>query len=112
MRADESRPGATGRLDDGQPSVQGSNIRLGTGSADVFASHSDGRYVTKVSLDGLRLHRLLLGATLPSSARVAAVYLDGRRLKHYGAERTNRGLEVTAQPHGRGGWHSLQVVSR
>jgi hypothetical protein len=96
----------------GQPSVQGSNIRLGGGAADVFASRSGNRYTTKVSLD--RLHvRLTLGAVLPATAHVASVYLDGKRVTRYEAEQTNRGLEVTAQPHGRGGgWHQLVVISR
>ena len=31
-----------------QPSVEGSNIRLGNGSVGVFASHSGNSYTTKV----------------------------------------------------------------
>jgi hypothetical protein len=99
------------QVPDGQPSVQGSNIRLGGGAADVFASRSGNRYTTKVSLDGLRPHRLTLGAVLPASAHVASVSVDGRRVKHYGTVRTDRGLEVTAEPHG-GGWHELVIRSR
>jgi hypothetical protein len=93
----------------GQPSVQGSNIRLGDGAADVFASRSGTRYTTKVALDRLHVH-LTLGAVLPATARVAAVYLDGRRVKHYAVERTNRGREVTAPAHGHG-WHQLVVTA-
>jgi hypothetical protein len=105
-----------GRLDvvpqvpDGQPSVQGTNIRLGGGAADVFASRAGNRYTTKVALEGLRLHHLALGAVLPAGSRVASVYLDGRRVKRFAAQRTNRGLAVTAEAHGRG-WHQLVVVS-
>jgi hypothetical protein len=96
----------------GQPSVQGSNIRLGAGAADVFASRSGNRYTTEVALDGLRLHRLTLGAVLPSGAHVAAVYLDGKRVKHYRAAQTHRGLEVTARVHGHhGDSHQLVVVA-
>jgi hypothetical protein len=106
-----------GRLDvvpqvpDGQPSVQGDNIRLGDGSASVFAARDGGRYTTKVAVDDIHLRDLVLGATLPSDARVAAVYLDGKRVKHYDARATNRGLEVTTEANGKG-WHSLTVVSR
>jgi hypothetical protein len=99
------------QVPDGQPSVQGSNIRLGGGAADVFASRSGNRYTTKVALDGLRLHRLVLGAVLPAGAHVASVTVDGRRVRHYATARTNRGLEVTARPHG-GGWHTLEVTAR
>jgi hypothetical protein len=96
----------------GQPSVQGSNIRLGAGAADVFASRSGNRYTTEVALHGLRLHRLTLGAVLPSGAHVAAVYLDGRRVRHYRAAQTHRGLEVTARVHGHhGDSHQLVVVA-
>ncbi len=97
------------QVPDGQPSVQGSNIRLGDGAADVFASRSGRRYTTKVALDGVHVHRLTLGAVLPATARVASVSLDGRRVKRYAARRTNRGLEVTAAAHGHG-WHQLVVV--
>jgi hypothetical protein len=98
------------QVPDGQPSVQGSNIRLGGGAADVFASRAGNRYTTKVALDGVRVHRLTLGAVLPAGSRVAAVYLDGRRVRHYTAARTHRGLEVTARAHGRG-WHQLVVTA-
>ena len=99
------------QVPDGQPSVQGSNIRLGDGSADVFASRSGNRYTSKVALDNLHVHRLVLGAVLPADARVDSVYVDGKRAKHYSARRTNRGLEVTATPHGHG-WHSVTVTTR
>jgi hypothetical protein len=95
----------------GQPSVQGSNIRLGGGAADVFASRVGSRYTTKVALDGLRLQRLRLGAVLPATAHVASVTLDGKRVKRFQAAQTDRGLEVTARAHG-GGPHELVVVSR
>jgi hypothetical protein len=98
------------QVPDGRPSVQGSNIRLGGGAADVFASRSGRRYTTKIALDGLRVHRLTLGAVLPAGAHVASVTVDGRRVRHYRTAQTNRGLEVTARPHG-GGWHELVVTA-
>ena len=39
---------------------------------------------------------LTVGAILPASARVAAVYVDGRKARHYDAATTNRGLQITA----------------
>jgi hypothetical protein len=104
-----------GRLDvvpqvpDGQPSVQGTNIRVGRGAADVLAARDGRRYTTVVGVHGLRLDRLRLGATLPRGATVARVLLDGRRTR-YRARLTNRGLEVTAAAD-RGGRHTLTVLA-
>jgi hypothetical protein len=80
-----------------QPSVAGSNIRLGSGSVGVFASRSGDFYTTVVDARRTPVTKLLIGATLPSDARVASVRLDGRRVRHYDARLTNRGLEVTVR---------------
>jgi hypothetical protein len=98
------------QVPDGQPSVAGNDIRLGGGSASVFAGRTGSRYTTKVALHGLQLQRLVLGTTLPSTARVRAVFLDGRLVTRYGSEQTNRGLEVTVTAAG-GGSHSLTVIA-
>ncbi|MBV9918011.1 MAG: hypothetical protein JO153_16030 [Solirubrobacterales bacterium] len=94
----------------GQPSVAGSNIRLGGGSVNVSAHRSGRRYVTVVGTSGLRLRRLVIGQTLPFRARLQAVVLDGRRARA-SARRTNRGLEVSvaAATHGA---HTLIVTTR
>ena len=42
-----------------------------------------------------RCDELLIGHTLPRGSKPADVRLDGRRVKHYDARETNRGLEVT-----------------
>jgi len=91
----------------GQPSVKGENIRLGDGSATVFAARSGKQYTTRVWLDHLRGVKLTLGATLPANTRVAAVYVDGRRAKHYDVEQTNRGTEVKVR-----GGRALTVLAR
>jgi hypothetical protein len=78
-----------------QPSVAGSNIRLGRGSAGVFASHTGASYTTKVDATRTRVHRLVIGHTLPHGSRPAVVRLDGRRVRRYRARETNRGLELT-----------------
>jgi hypothetical protein len=94
----------------GQPSVEGSNIRLGRGAVDVFAAHSGDRYTTKVDASSTPVHELLIGHTLPRDARPSAVVLDGRVLDHFDARLTNRGLEVVvaAEP---GARHTLTILT-
>ena len=95
----------------GQPSVAGSNIRLGRGSVGVFASHSSAGYTTKVDATSTPVRELVIGHTLPHGSRPAAVVLDGHRVKHYDARETNRGLEVTvaARP---GAEDTLTIATR
>jgi hypothetical protein len=94
----------------GQPSVAGSNIRLGRGSVGVWAAHSRAGYTTKVDATRTPVHELLIGHTLPRDARPATVRLDGQRVSHYDATLTNRGLEVTvsAKP---GEQHTLTITT-
>ena len=104
----ENRLAVVPQVPDGQPSVKGENIRLGSGSASVFAARSGKEYTTRVWLDHLRGVELTLGAVLPANAKVAAVYVDGRRARrHFRAAQTNRGLVVTVR-----GGSSLTVVAR
>ncbi|MBV9194287.1 MAG: hypothetical protein JO168_09085 [Solirubrobacterales bacterium] len=93
----------------GQPSVAGSNIRLGAGSLAVFASHAGRRYATTVRTTGLHLRSLAIGHTLPAGARLGTVRLDGRVPRHVTARLTNRGLEVTVRARGPGP-HTLVVT--
>jgi hypothetical protein len=92
----------------GQPSVAGTNIRLGNGSVDVFASHSGRSYITEMQVHGLRLRTLEIGHTLPAGTRPGTVRVDGRRAKHVSVRNTNRGVEVTV-PVGGAGLHTLSV---
>ncbi|HEX7298209.1 MAG TPA: hypothetical protein VF257_04320 [Solirubrobacteraceae bacterium] len=78
----------------GQPSVEGSSIRLGGGAVDVFAAHSGASYTTKVDATSAPVRTLLVGHTLPRDARVTSVALDGHGVRRYEARLTNRGLEV------------------
>jgi hypothetical protein len=94
----------------GQPSVEGSSIRLGRGSVDVFASRSGDRYTTKVDASDAPAHELLIGHTLPRDAHPQSVTLDGRTLKHYDSRVTNRGLEVVVSAKA-GARHTLTVVA-
>ena len=97
----------------GQPSVAGSNIRLGRGSVGVFASHSGAGYTTKVDAHAhAGRASSSIGHTLPRGSRPAAVRLDGRRVKHYDARETNRGLEVTRAPRRPGAQHTLTIATR
>jgi hypothetical protein len=94
----------------GRPSVAGRNIRLGAGSADVFASASAAslRTVVTVRAPGTRL---LIGQVLPSGAAVASVTLNGRSVP-YEVRRTARGGEVVADAGSRGGRSTLVVTLR
>jgi hypothetical protein len=94
----------------GQPSVAGSNIRLGDGSVDVFASQSGKTYTTKVDAARTPVRELTIGHTLPRAARPASVLLDGQPVRHYDTTLTNRGLEVTvaARP---GVQHTLTITA-
>ena len=94
----------------GQPSVAGSNIRLGDGSADVFASRSGNAYTTKLQLHGLRLKTVLIGHTLPAGSQPHNIRLDGSRVRHATVTQTNRGAEVTVPVHGSGP-HTLTMTT-
>ena len=94
----------------GQRSVEGSNIRLGRGAVGVFASHSGSSYATKVDATRTPVHELVIGHTLPRGSRPAVVRLDGRRVKHYDARQTNRGLELTVTAKA-GAQHTLTITT-
>jgi hypothetical protein len=95
-----------------QPSVSGSNIRLGMGggSIDVFASHAGSRYTTTLGLNNLRLRSVQIGQTLPAGSTPASVRLDGRPAQGVVVRDTNRGVEVTAPVTGSGP-HTLVVTT-
>jgi hypothetical protein len=94
----------------GQPSVGGSNIRLGSGSIDVFASASGRRYLTRLAVQGLRLRSLQIGHTLPAGTVPQTVRVDGRPAHRVTVRQTNRGVEVTV-PVGASGMHTLVVTT-
>jgi hypothetical protein len=102
----ERRLAVVPQIPDGQPSIKGSDIRLGDGSASVFAARAGRQYTTRVWLEHLHGVKLTLGATLPAGSKVAAVYVDGHKSRHYDAEQTKRGLEVTAK-----GRSSITVIT-
>jgi hypothetical protein len=80
----------------GQTTVQGRDIRLGRGSADVRATHTGNAYRTAIDVGrGVGADRVVIGHTLPAGAHPAAVMLDGRRVHDYRVRETNRGTEVT-----------------
>jgi hypothetical protein len=94
----------------GQPSVAGSNIRLGDGSVDVFASRSGNLYTTKLQVHGLSLKTVQIGHTLPDGSTPRDVRLDGKRVHNATATSTNRGVEVTVPVKG-GGPHTLTMTT-
>jgi hypothetical protein len=97
------------QVPDGQPSVQGEDIRLGDGSVDVLASRSGASYTTTTDTRGASLATYRIGHTLPRGSTVASVQLDGSPVT---AEQrpTNRGLEVWV-PADPGRRHTLVVTA-
>jgi hypothetical protein len=75
----------------GQSSVSGRNIRVGTGSVDVTATHSGSSWTTTVTA-GLAC-TLHVGATLPSGAQISLVTLNGSPAP-YTVRDTNAGRQV------------------
>jgi hypothetical protein len=98
------------QVPDGQPSVAGSNIRLGSGAVDVFASHSGSTYTTEVLVHELHLRSLEIGHTLPAGSTPATVVVDGHSVQNAAVRQTNRGVEVTVPVSGNGP-HTLTVTS-
>jgi hypothetical protein len=94
----------------GQPSVAGSNILLGNGSLNVFASHSGNRYLTKMQVNHLRLRSEMIGHTLPRGTSPRTVMVDGHRARHVHIRTTNRGVEVTVAVSGNG-VHTLVITT-
>jgi hypothetical protein len=92
----------------GQTRVQGRDIRLGDGSADVLATHNGNRYRTEITTTHVA-RNVVIGHTLPRGTRPALVVLDGRPLRHYTVVATNRGSEVTVWT--TGGHHTLTIFA-
>ena len=58
------------QVPEGQTSVQGADIRLGGGSADVQASHVGARYTTTTDTSEAPVSEFLIGHTLPHGSKV------------------------------------------
>jgi hypothetical protein len=94
----------------GQTSVQGRDIRLAGGSADVRATHTGSTYRTEIDTGkGVGADEVVIGHTLPAGARPATVVLDGRTVHDYRVRETNRGVEVTVRT--TAGHHRLTVTT-
>ena len=94
----------------GQTSVQGRDIRLGGGSADVLATHDGDAYRTEIRVGrSVGAEEVVIGHTLPHGVQPATVVLDGRTLHHYQVRETNRGTEVTVET--TAGHHTLTVTA-
>jgi hypothetical protein len=90
--------------------IAGSNIRLGTGALKTVQAAKDGtRYTTTVDTGSASVRSLELGATLPRTAKVASVTLDGKKVG-WQQRKTNRGLEVTTKTGD--GRHTVVVTAR
>jgi hypothetical protein len=80
----------------GQTTVQGSDIRLGAGTAAVHATHSGTVYQTEIDTSaGVNAQSVTIGHTLPRGSMPASVVLDGHTVTNFVVRQTNRGNEVT-----------------
>jgi hypothetical protein len=94
----------------GQTSVQGQDIRLGGGSADVLAAHTGSSYRAEIdTTKGVGADEVVIGYALPSGAQPTAVVLDGRSVHNYHILQTNRGAEVTIST--TAGHHTLTITA-
>ena len=93
----------------GQATVEGEDIRLGGGSADVTATVSGKTYTTEIDVAAGVAKRIDIGHTLPRGAQPSAVMLDGQTVDEYQLVETNRGTEVTVRTSA--GHHTLTVTS-
>jgi hypothetical protein len=80
----------------GSAEISGKNIRLGSGSVAVSASADNGTYRTTVD-PNVALQELVVGHTIPRTAEVSSVTLDGRPVDDYMVRKTNRGKEVLVE---------------
>jgi len=93
----------------GQTSVQGQDIRLGGGSADVLATHTGNQYATEINTSqGVGADQVVIGHTLSHGAHPVAVTLDGLVVNNYQVRETNRGTEVTVST--TAGHHTLTIT--
>jgi len=93
----------------GQSSVAGTNIRVGAGSVDVAATRHGSSYTTTVTVRlSCTLH---VGATLPASAQVHLVTLNGNPVT-YTVRDTNAGRQVlVSAPCGGGQTWKVHIVA-
>lgn len=92
----------------GQTSVRGTAIRVGAGSVDVSASHRGHTWTTTVT--GRLACTLHVGATLPATATVSAVTLDGAPAP-YVIRDSNQGRQVLVST-SCSGTSQVEVVAR
>jgi hypothetical protein len=94
----------------GQTSVQGQNIRLGGGSADVLATHVGGSYQTEINVAAsVGASEVDIGHTLPTGVQPTSVVLDGSPVDDVQVVETNRGTEVTVWT--TAGHHTLTITA-
>jgi hypothetical protein len=93
----------------GQSTVQGTDIRLGGGSADVLATHHGSAYRTEIAVTArVGARSVTIGHTLPRGSTPATVTLDGHAVHHFVVRHTNRGTEVTVPTEA--GHHTLTIT--
>jgi hypothetical protein len=97
------------QVPDGQSEVSGSNVRLGSGSVDVYAQR--GRSSLTTTVERHLSAALLIGHVLPHGASVVDVTLDGAPAE-YEVRSTARGDEVVVRAGSGSGTSKLVVTYR
>ncbi|MFY0408194.1 glycogen debranching protein [Solicola sp. PLA-1-18] len=97
------------QVPDGQRTVAGSNVRLGSGAVAVTATRSTSTLRTRVRQT--RAWHLTIGALVPAGERVREVRLDGRRVRPT-IVTTARGTEVRVDAGSSRGTSRLTVSLR
>jgi hypothetical protein len=93
----------------GQTTVQGKDIQLGRGSADVLATHAGNVYTTRVDVSHGVHADVVIGHTLPRGVTPTTVRLDGQVVHDFQVRQTNRGNEVTVPADD--GQHTLTITA-
>ena len=92
----------------GQSSISGTNIRVGTGSVDVTATHNGSSWTTTVTARlACTLHA---GATLPTGAQIRLVTLNGAPAA-YTVRDTNAGRQVFVSTPCNGQTQQVHIVA-
>ena len=95
------------QIPDGQTTVAGTNVTVGTGAVDVTARRGSGVLTTVVTKRSTAA-KVTLGVVLPAGATASGATLDGKPVTTTTVQ-TARGVEVRVATTGTAAIHTLQV---
>ncbi len=98
-------------IPEGQPSVAGTGVRLGTGSASVSAEVAGNKWTVKTDTSGVPgVTDYKIGVVVPHGTTEISAYLDGEPAAAAMTVETPQGIRVTV-PTSAGSAHTLEVTS-